>query len=266
MNGVRYAILALCGIIMMISCDLANNNTQGSIQVFMTDAPANYESVVIDIEEIRIHENQNAGDDEDGWRTIRNEPLQVDLLNLTNGNMQFLGETDLDPGTYNQIRLVLGDQNLLVMDDGQTVPLTTPSAQESGLKLDIDTEVESGINYILLLDFDASRSIVEAGNSGQYLLQPVIRSVNLTGTGAINGTIEPADALPWVYAIADSDTIAGTKATDQGDFMMIGLPPDSYQVSIEPTGDVYNMTVISDVEVTAPDTTQLETINLDGVE
>lgn len=266
MNGMRYALLALCGILIMISCDLANDNTQASMQVFLTDAPANYESVVIDIEEIRVHKNQNAGDDEDGWRTIRNEPLQVDLLNLTNGNMQFMGETDLETGTYNQMRLILGNQNLLVMNDGQTVPLTTPSAQESGLKLDIDTEVESGINYILLLDFDASRSIVEAGNSGQYLLQPVIRAVNLTGTGTINGTIEPADAMPWVYAIADSDTIAGTKATDQGDFMMIGLPPDNYQVSMEPTNTEYNMTVISDVEVTAPDTTRLNTITLDRVE
>lgn len=262
----RYALFTLCSIFMLISCDFANDSTQGSMQVFMTDAPANYESVVIDIEEIRIHENQNAENDEDGWRTIRNEPLQVDLLNLTNGNMQFLGETDLESGTYNQMRFILGNQNLLVMNDGQTVPLTTPSGQESGLKLNIDTEVESGINYILLLDFDASRSIVEAGNSGQYLLQPVIRSVNLTGTGAINGTIEPADALPWVYAIADSDTIAGTKATEEGDFMIIGLPPDTYQVSIEPTSTDYNMTDISDVEVTAPDTTRLDIINLDGVE
>ena len=42
--------------------------------------------------------------------------------------------------------------------------LTTPSAQHSGLKLNVHAELTEGITYKILLDFDAVRSVVKTGS------------------------------------------------------------------------------------------------------
>lgn len=43
---------------------------------------------------------------------------------------------------------------------------------------------------------------------------------------------------------------------------MIGLTNGTYQVSVVPTDEEYNMTVISNAEVSASDTTDIGTIDL----
>jgi hypothetical protein len=70
-----------------------------------------------------------------------------------------------------------------VVLDGTTYPLSTPSAEQSGLKLQ-EPNITGGIMYHVLLDFDANKSIVKLGNGG-YKLKPVIRTVG----PAISGTI-----------------------------------------------------------------------------
>ena len=264
-----------------LEVDPENNNEPGTMRVFLTDAPAEYESVLIDIREIRVHKNADAVMEEDSdsdgndngeeeendgeWIIISDEPQKVDLLQLTNGVTEFLGETELEAGTYSQMRLILGDENEITVN-GVTQKLTTPSAQQSGLKLNIHAEVESNAVYTLLLDFDASRSIVKAGNSGKYLLKPVIKTVNLELTGAIAGTVEPADALPWVYAIADQDTLAGTRADEEGEYLMIGLLSGTYDVAVVPDETLYNSVRIEGIEVIAPDTTVVDTVSLEEVQ
>ncbi len=267
----RIAITIIAALFLLTSCDVSDdgssNSSTGTLQVYLTDAPADYEAVWIDIEAVRIHMNddEDIDDDDDGWITISDDPMRVNLLELTNGELEVLGETELEEGMYSQIRLVLGDDNEIVQD-GVTQTLDTPSAQQSGLKLNVNTEIEGGQVYTLLLDFDASRSIVEAGNSGKFLLKPVIRTVALEETGAIEGDIEPAESLPWVYAIAGVDTVAGTRANAEGEFRLVGLLSESYQVAINPSVEGYSEEIIPNVDVIAPDTTDLGVINLEEVE
>jgi hypothetical protein len=275
-NSVIFSFLA--AVLIFAACDSletdADLSESGTLRVFITDAPGNYESVVIDIREIRIHKNADAemeddttsnGDDDGEWIVISDEPQKIDLLQLTNGVTDFLGETELEAGTYSQMRLILGDENEITIN-GETRKLTTPSAQQSGLKLNIHTEIEGGRTYTLLLDFDASRSIVKAGMSGKYLLKPVIKTVNLAETGAIGGTIEPAEALPWIYAIAGEDTVAGTRADDEGEFLLIGILNGTYDVAVVPDETEYNSVLIEGVEVVAPDTTFIDTVTLEEAE
>lgn len=264
----RIATTIFVALFLLTSCDVSDdgtsNSTNGTLQVYLTDAPGNYEAVWIDIQEVRIHveDEEDLELEDEGWITISDDPMRVNLLELTNGELEALGETELEEGMYSQIRLILGEDNEIVKD-GVTHKLTTPSAQESGLKLNVNAEIEGGQVYTLLLDFDASRSVVEAGNSGKFLLKPVIRTVAFAETGAIEGNIEPAESLPWVYAIAGADTIAGTRANSEGEFRLIGLLSGSYQVAINPSEDGYSEEIISDVNVTAPDTTDLGVINLE---
>jgi len=259
----NYFCLILLLPLLVVSCDSSNSSSEtGSLRVFLTDSPANYESVYIDIQEVRIHKSSDAEEDDGGWIDILTEPKRIDLLSLVNGNVEILGELDLETGRYNQMRFILGDDNEVVID-GESFSLVTPSAQQSGLKLNIQSEITEGSLYTLLLDFDASRSIVQAGASGKFILKPVIRTVSLQASGAIEGAIVPAEAQPWVYAIADQDTLSGTRTNESGNFRLIGLPAGTYQVSVEPTSDLYDHEVISNVDVENNATTVMETIVID---
>lgn len=251
--------LALTLIILLTGCDLSGNEETGTFKVFLTDAPANYESVFIDIREVRIHRSNSANEEDDGWITVQRDPMTVDLMELTNGNFEILGDIELESGRYSQLRLTLGNQNEVVID-GERYPLTTPSAQQSGLKLQINADIESGSIYTLLLDFDASRSVIKTGASDNYILKPVITGSRLEQSGQIAGTVEPANALPWVYAIVGSDTLRSTKSDPNGDFLLIGLPNQSYSITLVPTHEDYTPVSLDGVEVKDSETTQIDTV------
>ena len=256
-------LLVLIGTLLFMGCEQSNDTDSGTLRVLLTDAPGNYDAVYIDIREVRIHKSSNADDGDSGWITINTQPMIVDLLELTNGKYEIMGEVDLEPGRYTQLRLILGDQNEVVID-GTGHTLSTPSAQQSGLKLNLNVDIEGGEMYTLLLDFDASRSIVKAGQSGRFNLKPVINTARLEYSGAVSGTVAPADALPWVYAIAGADTIRGTRAAENGEFLLIGLISGTYQIAINPSAGDYPDKNIPDVAVNAPETTDLGTLNLNN--
>lgn len=266
--------ISLVTLIGFTGCDSSGSETgTGTMEVVMTDAPAPYDSVHISINEVRVKkedsdsdsESDNGDDsdsEENGWKTISNEQMRVNLLELTNGSKISLGSKELESGTYSQIRLVLGENNTVTVD-GQTYDLQTPSAQQSGLKLNIDAEVEENTQYSLLVDFDAARSIVEQGN-GNYLLKPVLRAVNLAETGSIVGTVQPSDFNTNVLAVMDSDTVTSTITTDNGDFEIIGLKKGTYEVYFDPSSDQYADSSQTGIEVTAGEETDLGTIELES--
>lgn len=247
-------------VVLLAGCNFSGSEDTGTLRVLLTDAPANAESVFVDIREVRIHRSSDAQDGDSGWVTIQNEPLIVDLLELTNGNYEVLGEAELETGRYTQLRFILGDQNEMVID-GERIPLNTPSTQQSGLKLLLNTDIVSGQTYTLLLDFDASKSIVKAGQSGIYNLIPVIRIARLEESGSIQGNYESLDAVPWVFAIAGSDTLRSTLAdAETGEFLLIGLTPGSYNLVAVPSNDDYSKVTITGVQVQTSDTTDVGTI------
>jgi len=116
---------------------------------------------------------------------------------------------------------------------------------------------------VLLLDFDASRSVVEAGRSGMYLLKPVIKATNEAVTGNIAGTVNPAAAEPVVYAIAGSDTVGSTIAdTTSGDFRIIGLEAGSYTVAVNPRDTTYADKNVPDITVMVGETNNIGTVEV----
>jgi hypothetical protein len=127
----------------------------------------------------------------------------VDILTLR-FQQEILGTITLPAGTYNQVRLILepnpagqGSEpvNYLTMKTAPTVkiPLKTPSAQQSGLKVLGRFEVKPGIINAILLDFDPNTAIVARGN-GDFNLKPTgIRIIQpagpLTSFGSLSGTV-----------------------------------------------------------------------------
>jgi hypothetical protein len=252
------------------SCDSTGSDGEtGTMSVALTDAPANYDSVMITVNSVRVNKNEDAETDstesdeeadKNGWETIMDEPMKVNLLELTNGKQITLGSKELEAGRYSQIRFILGDDNTVTVD-GNTHTLKTPSAQQSGLKLNVNAEIEEDAIYSLLIDFDAARSIVQTGNGG-YILKPVLRAVSLEEAGSISGNVQPTDFKTNVMAVADGDTITSTITADNGDFKIIGLEAGNYDVVFDPDSDQYSDSTQTGIEVTAGEETELGTVEL----
>jgi hypothetical protein len=245
------AVVAGCG------SDHAMNPGFGTVRISMTDAPGDYDAVNVVVREVRVHA---AGDGEDGgWLTVRPAAdTTIDLLSLTNGGFVTLGSDQVPAGTYDQVRLVLGSGSTIVVD-GVTSPLTVPSGQQSGIKVKGTFIVPAGGTIDVGLDFDAAHSIHQTGN-GRWMMNPVIRLVVLTVSGAIAGQLDPAtDAV--VYATMGGDTIAATTPVAGGRFKLSALPPGTYAVAIDVAGG-YRDTTLTGIGVAAGDTTRLGIVTL----
>ncbi len=220
------------------SCSKSSDKSHLSIQ--MTDAPANYDAVMIDIQSVEVTGNGGA-------TVMLNTSAGVyNLLNFSNGLDTLIASGDLDAGTVSQIRLILGPNNAVIID-GVSYPLDTPSAQQSGLKLQVHKTFEPGVSYSMLLDFDANQSIVAKGNGG-YSLKPVIRTTEVALTGSIKGSITPVGTIATVTATAGG--ISYSSVTNvYGQFLISGLPAGTYSITVTPDLPLLPVTVISKVVV-----------------
>lgn len=228
---------ALMATLLFWGCESTLNTESGSgtgsMVVKLHDAPVDYDEVNISVARVEVNNTET----DSGWVVISEPDETYNILDLVNGDMAVLADAELEVGTYEQIRLILNDENTVVID-GKSYELFVPSGEQTGLKLNINAEIREGIQYTLLLDFDANRSVVKRGNQDLYNLKPVVRATNEAITGNISGTVLPVDARATVYAIQESDTLSTTFAdTVSGEFTLVGLEEGSYTVSAEPKED-----------------------------
>ncbi|MDX2283797.1 MAG: DUF4382 domain-containing protein [Bacteroidia bacterium] len=137
------------------------------LAIRLTDDPAAYDQVLIDLQQVRV---RTAGA---GWYDVATYVGIYDLLALQNGLDTLIVQDSLPPGQIDEIRLILGPDNQVVIDSA-AYPLKTPSAQSSGLKIKLQQTLVQDSLTTVVLDFDAGQSIVAQGNGG-FLLKPVIR-------------------------------------------------------------------------------------------
>ncbi|PRX40807.1 DUF4382 domain-containing protein [Salegentibacter salegens] len=246
------------------SDDDENGVEEGNAQltVRMTDAPGDYDQVWVDVQDVMIKAEAEVGEEEGAWESLANvETGRYDLLQLTGGVSQLLADVEIPAGYLDQIRLVLGPDNAVVID-GDEIPMATPSAQQSGLKLNVQKELEAGVSYEYLLDFDVDESVVVTGNSG-YILKPVIRMSAMANTGSIVGEVHPNETRSLVKAQNASNTISAY--TDEGgNFALHGVPAGTYQVTITPDAETgLEMITEDNVEVEQGEVNDLQTIYLE---
>ena len=251
-------LMLLTGSVMMVACGDKEGGA-AKIQVVMVDAPAEYDAVLIDVQEVQVN---TSSDEANGWESLEEaEPGIYNLLELTNGEEAFLGEIELPAGRLGQVRLILGDQNELVIGE-DTLGLTVPSGSQSGLKVNINTDIAEGVVYKLVLDFDAGRSVVKSGNSGGYNLKPVIRAQMEAQTGAIEGAVSPAGADVIVYAIQGEDSVS-SYPDEGGAFLIRALAEGTYDVVAVPASDSFTKATIEALEVTIGQVTVADTLHID---
>lgn len=158
--------------------ELDNNPVPGTadfnVSLKSTNPKIIYEAINIDIQEVSIHTSSDSAE-ASGWFELETNGGIYNLLDYEAGNDTLIAfDSLLQVQTISQIRLILGDNNTIV-DDGETYDLETPSAQSSGLKIQIHAELQPDVSYKIVLDFDADQSIIETGN-GKYKLKPVINA------------------------------------------------------------------------------------------
>jgi len=153
--------------LLFLACSKENSLKQSTLKIRMTDNPADWDEVNIDLREVKV----NLKDDSSGWVNLQTNAGVYDLLQLQNGVDTLIAQGQVPAGTVKEIRLVLGDNNSIVVN-GQTHPLTIPSGGSSGLKIKIHKNVSSNLDS-LLIDFDAALSVKE--ENGSYKLRPVIK-------------------------------------------------------------------------------------------
>jgi len=225
-----------------------NNEGNAKISIKLVDEPGDFEHVYVDVRDVMVKVNDDS-DDESGWTSLGANAGVYDLLELTGGLNEVLVEDyEVPSGILNQIRLVLGDANEVVID-GETFPLNTPSAQQSGLKIKVNQELEAGFTYNFILDFDVERSVIIAGNSGNINLKPVINASVETTSGKIQGAITPFDFQTMVSIEVDGE-IRSTYTNENGLFVLNGIPAGVYEVTVTPDeSSGYAETLLSDIEV-----------------
>jgi len=160
-------LVILTGTIAFFSCSKNNASGSSNLRVMLTDAPASFDAVNVDIREVRV----NFRDDSTGWVSLNTNAAVYNLLKLQNGVDTLLATGTVQTGTLKEIRLILGTNNTVVVG-GTSFPLTIPSGEESGLKIKVGKNVSAGLDS-LVVDFDAALSI--KSEPGGYKLRPVLR-------------------------------------------------------------------------------------------
>ena len=233
LKKVMYAVTFSLMVLLIPACK-KDNADKAHLSVRMTDAPANYDAVMVDVQGVEIK-------GEGGNLVMLNTTAGIyNLLDFTNGLDTLIASGDLDAGTISQIRLILGSENSVVVD-GVVYHLSTPSAEQSGLKLQIHQTFVAGVSYHILLDFDANQSIVKQGN-GEYKLKPVIRTINAAISGSIKGSIAPISLGTTVTATSNG-VVYSTVANSNGYFMIAGLPAGTYTITVTPALPLLPLTI-----------------------
>ncbi len=167
-----------------------------------------------------------------------------------------LGTTQIAPGQYQQLRLVLDTSsanNTSVVVNGTTYPLTIPSATgaggfknststdngdgagTSGIKVNIGLNAQAGQIYGYVIDFNAAESIVETGNLA-FTMKPVLVATAQNIAGSISGTVKnnAGTAVSNAEVVAEQNGQAvNSGVTDaNGNFTINVLPAGSYTLVI----------------------------------
>ena len=277
-NSLAFIFVVILIATVLVSCSnggsttgsTTGRSTTGTLELSLIDSTNPYKALYITINEVRVHHDGN------GWITLSNLdmdlPKTVNLLELVNGAMVYLGSTDLATGHYSQMRLILEDNekapqsgelnildnlhpyfNYLIDAYNDEIPLKVPSGGNTGIKLVNGFNIEAQGSTELVLDFDALKSVVQAGKSGKWLLKPTIKVVE-TVTNTVSGKVtEAADSLVELegamvsaqkndassvsFDKADWVTVvAGTESDQFGDYFM-------YLPLLAATENPYNIVV-----------------------
>jgi hypothetical protein len=257
--------LFLCGLSMatffMTACNQDQDvNGTGTLSLRIADAPTDAENIAgVYITFDRVEYMYDGK-----WYDFDNfqGPKTVNLLELTDGKTELLGDFVVNAGEYSNLRFHLdastngGDVSnsttYIQFTDGSKEPLYVPSGTQSGYKSKGSFVVPVNGTVFITADFDVRKSVVMAGSTGKWLLKPVIRLVVTDQAGSITGTLtgineneeyivyayandtytEEEAAEPLEGAIQFPNAVTSTRAHADGTFTLAFLAPGTYDLVV----------------------------------
>jgi len=160
-------ILFALSVALLLSGCVSPDRT-GNFQIYLKDQPIdidNAEEILVTISEISVQK------EDEGFITLWSGEETYDLLKLRNQEEKIIDIT-LEAGTYTQIRLVVTAGQIVI--SSKSHEMKVPSSE---VKIPLVFNIMADGATEILLDFEAEHSIhvVNAGQSEQYILRPVIR-------------------------------------------------------------------------------------------
>jgi hypothetical protein len=299
MRLLKLALLPTIGIVLpaviLLSC--GGESKPGTVNVSMSDpstcaAPQGpYRHIYVTVTDVEINKSANASDNDSSWvhltPGLKDKPIQVDLLGVSQQCfLAMLGSAGIQPGTYEQIRVVLAPNTesvannkcgtvanclMLTSDPGNTPQtLLLSSESQTGIKIPSGQiaggsfTIGSGETKDLNIDFDACASIVTQGNV-QYRLKPVLHAgevqtqssaTSISGTVIDGNTLQPVAGGNTIVALEQVDgtnvdrVIMQGVANSAGNFVFCPVPAGTYDlvaIAVDVSGNTYSATVIRGV-------------------
>lgn len=249
-SPIAQAFLLIGLIIFSTSCQKgATGEGTQKLSVFLTDGPADYAAVNIDIVSVEAKidtAREHRGDDHFGdadsdnddrdqrhddfgsWTSLNAQSGIFNVLALRNGLDTLLASGDIK-GTIRKIRITLGSNNSIVTNDGISHPLILSNETQNYLYIHIrDEHHHDSVNTAgLWVDFDIARSILEL--DGKYYLRPRLKPFCDENFAGLEGKVTPWEARTVIKVYNATDT-ANAIPNPDGRFRVRGLKPGTYSV------------------------------------
>lgn len=207
--------LPLLAALAMAACDGGTGgNGDARVSIRLTDAPGDLKEARVRID--RIYLKGGPADSAHGGSVdlLTTRTDWVDLLTLSGGRTAELVNGAVVPaGRYTELRMVVCEAYVVEKDGdvyatrNATLPagvtadgeLHIPSGCSSGFKIkfqgDEAVELESE-STMMTVDFDVSQSFGhQAGNSGRWIMHPVLHATAVGFAGGIGGTVAVAQGV-----------------------------------------------------------------------
>lgn len=217
----KFSLSLIAALLLPIAaCDVGTGaNGPGTLSLLLTDAPGDFQNAWVTLERVEL-----VGGGE-GAVVLRDEAVTTDLLTLQNDVAVLVDDLVIPEGLYSQLRFVVSGGCIVVEgdsgepkvyassgyaglagseDDACESPdgnLQMPSFSQSGIKVNLPggAIAVAGDHHIILVDFDVAQSFGrQAGNSGQWVMHPVIRADAVYGAVTVALTLADTVTLPEV--------------------------------------------------------------------
>lgn len=275
------AIVSLVAVACNKSTSVENGPGIQQVNFMLTDGPGSYDNVFIDIKSLQIvidtaregsrkrdtcnwdHIGSHRESRRDSglvWTTIPIKAGVYDILKFRNGLDTLFASANVPKGSVRLVRIEFGTNNSLVKDS-VTHPLNLSPNLPNFLVIKLkghEFEEFASRRHRLWLDFDVSRSIIEA--NGRFYLIPVMHTFVEKNTASVAGKVKPRDAKAVITLFNNTDT-AYALPNKEGEFKMRGLKDGTYKLFVKASNG-YRDTTINNVVVVQPKTTSVGVIEL----
>jgi len=301
--------LVLAVVLATGACDDSSTAPAGEarVSILLTDAPGDVAEAWVNIGSIYLQGRScDAGGDSDGdsdgdcgraW--LRTDPTGwIDLMALSDEVEQIVDGVVAPADTYSQLRFVIveavivtvggsvfatadADMEALNAERGgdplvPTGSLHCPSCGRSGLKVKLweGYIVLEGGETVVIADFDVTQSFGrERGNSGRWVMHPLIRGSRLPLVGGIAGMVSLVEGVELPAACganeitlrifkpiavdADQESWTGNVSA-AGEFSIQPLLPGTYGLSYEPDIDFEDGSIVTFAATANPGSATVE--------